>query len=203
MTDNNANNNQTNNVPKISQLTYGFFRNQTQEFLYKNYFKNKNDIKKQTCRSKSNTKTPNNVNINNTNQSKKIKEDNKNYIKQRKKELLEEIIKANAEVIKKNPFLNINPEQFKFDDNINKFSNKNLLSENATTVNIKNEMEIKRQKVERIHEELIHGHLPTILGNIEMLIGTENKRNDDFYFVKNKYKDIINDYKSEELDIKE
>ena len=165
--------------PDISQMTYSLFVNQTKDLLYTNFFKNKTETEQKPKKifkevKKTVAVTKNKPTVDQT----------------KKRELLEEIIKANSESIRQNNVVNqeIEEKQKKLEEK--KFDLDNLATNQAADILLENEVEIRRRLLERKHEDIINANLPDIINSIEELVGDGNS----FAFSHNKYEDIISQY---------
>ena len=170
----------------ISQMTYGFFINQTKDLLYKNFFKNKTEASQ---------KPKNNFNPPDTKKTQRSKSKNntEKIDKAKKKELLEEIIRANSESIRNNNFFkkdNTDGNSQKNEEK--KFNLENLYPNQAASIHLENEIELRRKLLEKKHEDIINSNLPDIINSIEELVSDEN----NFYFMKNKYSQILEEYEN-------
>ena len=191
--------------PEIPDVTYNLYIQQSGDCLSKEFYKNR--LKQQQLKTKKKY-----IKNNNNNKKNKIvnelKDNNSGKLKQnpkKKKEMYEEIIRANSQSLRtNNPYLieneyneeekeNENEEENEeIEDEIKKFNDNELTSNNAAEINLDNEVENNRIQLEKIHKELIDNELPIIFEGINDLVG--NKENTEFYFIKNKYDDILKDY---------
>ena len=190
-------NHNENEQQPISQITYDLFIKQTKEELFKNFFKNKTEIttekanqnKKSTRKSaaKEKIKIPKEI----------LNQTTKNHVidKKKKKELFEEIIKTNSNSLRSNPFVQEQKKQQEEEEREKKFESHNLEAYSAANIHLENEVEIKRNLLEKKHKDIILSNLPQILDTINNLIGENNEDgNKNFYFVKNKYEKILSEY---------
>lgn len=175
----------------ISQMTYSLFVNQTKELLYKNFFINKTSPpkpqKKQIQLKTINQKasTPDKKQI------KKTKEINPN--KEKKKELLEQIIKVNSDVIRPDNFY-FQQKQYEFEEPKPKtFDLEKFKCNQEVAIQLENEVENKRRIIEKEHDEIINANVPDIVNSIEELINNPEK---PFYFVQPKYEKVIEEFSS-------
>ena len=181
---------------EIPEITYNLYMQQAGESLSKEFYKTKLQEQSKTKKKYlKNKKTSFNLKNNNT---EKLKQNPK-----MKKELYEEIIRANSKSLRNNnPFLvekEINEEEVENEEEeeeeveeIKKYNENDLITKNAAEINLDNEVENNRIQLEKIHKELIDNELPIIFEGINDLVG--NKENTEFYFIKNKYDDILKDY---------
>ena len=180
---------------EIPEITYNLYMQQAGESLSKEFYKTK--LQEQSKPKKKNLKNKKtNFNLKNNN-TEKLKQNTK-----MKKELYEEIIRANSKSLRNNnPFLvekEINEEEVENEEEeeeveeIKKYNDNDLISKNAAEINLENEVENNRIELEKIHKQLIDNELPIIFEGINDLVG--NKSNTEFYFIKNKYDDILKDY---------
>jgi len=181
----------------IPDITYNLYIQQSGESLSKEFYKNK--LQEQQKPKKKFLKSKKNKTNLKDNNSGKLKENTK-----MKKELYEEIIRANSKSLRNNnPYLvenEVNEEEIENEEEqdveeeevIKKFNDDDLMLKNVAKINLENEVENNRIELERIHKELIDNELPYIFEGINDLIG--NKKNTEFYFIKNKYDDILKDY---------
>ena len=187
--------------PNISNITFENFIKQTGQMLSKDF-----NLAKKLERQKE-SKTPNknklkskyiNKNIfknNNNNNVRNNSKENKKLKNIKKKEFYEEIIRANSKAIREdNPFFKNNKNKNKTDNEIfslepKKFLEENLNQNNEINLHLFNEIENKRQIIEKKHKEIINKNLPEILNDLNKLLN-EN----EVYFIKNKYKDILQEY---------
>ena len=193
--------------PNISNITFENFIKQTGQMLSKDF-----NLAKKLERQKE-SKTPNknklkskyiNKNIfknNNNNNVRNNSKENKKLKNIKKKEFYEEIIRANSKAIREdNPFFqnyNNNDNKNKIDNEIfslepKKFLEEDLNQKNEINLHLYNEIENKRQIIEKKHKEIINNNLPGILNDLNKLLNPENEN--EFYFIKNKYKDILKEY---------
>lgn len=107
----------------------------------------------------------------------KIREAKANTEK-KKKEFYEDIIKANRECIRVNPFLELEIE------NERKFEIENLNTDKVIEIEIENEVESKRQQAEQTHKEILVSRIPEIFARIKV---SEKEK----YFIKNKYQEAL------------
>ena len=186
--------------PNISNITFENFIKQTGQMLSKDFNLVKKLEKKNKTPNKNKLKSKYiNKNIfknNNNNKNKINSKENKKLKNIKKKEFYEEIIKANSKAIREeNPFLeNYNDNKNKSDNEIfslepKKFLEENLNQNNEINLHLFNEIENKRQIIEKKHKEIINKNLPEILNDLNKLLN-EN----EFYFIKNKYEDILKEY---------
>lgn len=106
------------------------------------------------------------------------KKEEKAKTEQKKKEYYEEIIKANRECIRVNPFLSQN------DGNERKFEIENLNTDKVVEIEIENEVQIKREQTEQRHREILTAKIPEIFEKIRL-------SEKDKYFIKNKYQEAL------------
>ena len=191
--------------PNISNITFENFIKQTGQMLSKDFNLVKKLEKKNKTPNKNKLKSKyinkniiKNINNNNNNNNKINSKENKKLKNIKKKEFYEEIIRANSKAIREdNPFFqnyNNNDNKNKIDNEIfslepKKFLNEDLNQNNEINLHLFNEIENKRQIIEKKHKEIINENLPGILNDLNKLLN-EN----DFYFIKNKYKDILQEY---------
>ena len=191
--------------PNISNITFENFIKQTGQMLSKDFNLVKKLEKKNKTPNKNKLKSKyinkniiKNINNNNNNNNKINSKENKKLKNIKKKEFYEEIIRANSKAIREdNPFFqnyNNNDNKNKIDNEIfslepKKFLEENLNQNNEINLHLFNEIENKRQIIEKKHKEIINENLPGILNDLNKLLN-EN----DFYFIKNKYKDILQEY---------
>jgi predicted ABC-class ATPase len=187
--------------PNISNITFENFIKQTGQMLSKDFNLVKQLEKKNKTPNKNKLKSKYiNKNLfknnNNNNKNKINSKENKKLKNIKKKEFYEEIIKANSKAIREeNPFLeNYNDNKNKSDNEIfslepKKFLEENLNQNNEINLHLFNEIENKRQIIEKKHKEIINKNLPEILNDLNKLLN-EN----EFYFIKNKYEDILKEY---------
>ena len=186
--------------PNISNITFENFIKQTGQMLSKDFNLVKQLEKKNKTPNKNKLKSKyinKNIFKNNNNKKNKINsKENKKLKNIKKKEFYEEIIKANSKAIREeNPFLeNYNDNKNKSDNEIfslepKKFLEENLNQNNEINLHLFNEIENKRQIIEKKHKEIINKNLPEILNDLNKLLN-EN----EFYFIKNKYEDILKEY---------
>ena len=192
--------------PNISNITFENFIKQTGQMLSKDFNLVKKLEKKNKTPNKNKLKSKyinkniiKNINNNNNNNNNRINsKENKKLKNIKKKEFYEEIIRANSKAIREdNPFFqnyNNNDNKNKIDNEIfslepKKFLEENLNQNNEINLHLFNEIENKRQIIEKKHKEIINENLPGILNDLNKLLN-EN----DFYFIKNKYKDILQEY---------
>ncbi len=186
--------------PNISNITFENFIKQTGQMLSKDFNLVKQLEKKNKTPNKNKLKSKYiNKNIfknNNNNKNKINSKENKKLKNIKKKEFYEEIIKANSKAIREeNPFLeNYNDNKNKSDNEMfslepKKFLEENLNQNNEINLHLFNEIENKRQIIEKKHKEIINKNLPEILNDLNKLLN-EN----EFYFIKNKYEDILKEY---------
>lgn len=183
-----------NQQPEISNMTYNLFVKQGGGDLSKGYFKSKFQEQKEGKNIKKNNKiNKRNIYAYKNNNSGRLKENS-----QKKKELLEEIIQANSKSIRlnnnnygKNDELNEDEEEEKenLEDEIKRFNSDDLTSHNVVEINLENEIKNKRVELEKKHKEIINNNLPEIYNSINKLIN-----DNDFYFIKNKYEEILKEY---------
>jgi hypothetical protein len=179
--------------PEISNMTYNLFIKQNGDSLSQNYFKNKIEEKNEEKNKKNNKFNKKNIYAFKNNNSERLKENN-----EKKKELLEEIIQANSKSIRSNNnFIDEKDNEFNNEEGkenlefneLKKFNSDDLISNNVVEINLENEIENKRIDLEKKHKEIINNNLPDIYESINKLINDNN-----FYFVKNKYEDILKEY---------
>ena len=187
--------------PNISNITFENFIKQTGQMLSKDFNLVKQLEKKNKTPNKNKLKSKYiNKNLfknnNNNNKNKINSKENKKLKNIKKKEFYEEIIRANSKAIREeNPFLeNYNDNKNKSDNEIfslepKKFLEENLNQNNEINLHLFNEIENKRQIIEKKHKEIINKNLPEILNDLNKLLN-EN----EFYFIKNKYEDILKEY---------
>ena len=183
-----------NQQPEISNMTYNLFVKQGGGDLSKGYFKSKFQEQKEGKNIKKNNKiNKRNIYAYKNNNSGRLKENS-----QKKKELLEEIIQANSKSIRlnnnnygKSDELNEDEEEEKenLEDEIKRFNSDDLTSHNVVEINLENEIKNKRVELEKKHKEIINNNLPEIYNSINKLIN-----DNDFYFIKNKYEEILKEY---------
>ena len=166
--------------PDISQMTYSLFVNQTKDLLYTNFFKNKTETEQK----------PKKIFKQKVKKTVAVTKNKPTVDQTKKRELLEEIIKANSESIRQNNVVNqeIEEKQKKLEEK--KFDLDNLATNQAADILLENEVEIRRRLLERKHEDIINANLPDIINSIEELVGDGNS----FAFSHNKYEDIISQY---------
>ena len=194
--------------PNISNITFENFIKQTGQMLSKDFnlvkklekknkTPNKNKLKSKYI-NKNILKNINNNNNNNNKNNRINSKENKKFKNIKKKEFYEEIIRANSKAIREdNPFFqnyNNNDNKNKIDNEIfslepKKFLEEDLNQNNEINLHLFNEIENKRQIIEKKHKEIINENLPGILNDLNKLLN-EN----EFYFIKNKYKDILQEY---------
>ena len=180
---------------EIPEITYNLYMQQAGESLSKEFYKTK--LQEQS--------NPKKKYLKNKKTSFNLKNNNSGKLKQNpkmKKELYEEIIRANSKSLRNNnPYLvdkEINEEEVENEEEeeeveeIKKYNENDLITKNAAEINLENEVENNRIELEKIHKQLIDNELPIIFEGINDLIG--NKSNTEFYFIKNKYDDILKDY---------
>jgi len=179
--------------PEISNMTYNLFIKQNGDSLSQNYFKNKIEEKNEEKNKKNNKFNKKNIYAFKNNNSERLKKNN-----EKKKELLEEIIQANSKSIRSNNnFIDEKDNEFNNEEGkenlefneLKKFNSDDLISNNVVEINLENEIENKRIDLEKKHKEIINNNLPVIYESINKLINDNN-----FYFVKNKYEDILKEY---------
>ena len=93
-----------------------------------------------------------------------------------KKELYEEIIRANSKSLRNNnPYLvdkEINEEEVENEEEeeeveeTKKYNQNDLITKNAAEINLENEVENNRIELEKIHKQLIDNELPIIFEGI-------------------------------------
>ena len=173
-------------------MTYSLFVNQTEELLYKNFFKNKTSPPKpQKKQNQFKTIANKEVTTDKKQFSKKSNEINPN--KEKKKEFLEEIIKVNSDVIRPTNFY-FQQKQYEFEEpKPKRFDLEQFKCNQEVTVEIENEVENNRKLIEQEHEEIINANVPNIVNSIEELINNSEK---PFYFVQPKYDKLIEEYSS-------
>ncbi len=148
--------------PNISNITFENFIKQTGQMLSKDFNLVKQLEKKNKTPNKNKLKSKYiNKNIfknNNNNKNKINSKENKKLKNIKKKEFYEEIIKANSKAIREeNPFLeNYNDNKNKSDNEIfslepKKFLEENLNQNNEINLHLFNEIENKRQIIEKKH----------------------------------------------------
>ena len=166
--------------PDISQMTYSLFVNQTKDLLYTNFFKNKTETEQK----------PKKIFKQEVKKTVAVTKNKPTVDQTKKRELLEEIIKANSESIRQNNVVNqeIEEKQKKLEEK--KFDLDNLATNQVADILLENEVEIRRRLLERKHEDIINANLPDIINSIEELVGDGNS----FAFSHNKYEDIISHY---------
>ena len=182
---------------EIPEITYNLYMQQAGESLSKEFYKTK--LQEQS--------NPKKKYLKNKKTSFNLKNNNSGKLKQNpkmKKELYEEIIRANSKSLRNNnPYLvenEVNEEEIENEEEqdveeeevIKKFNDDDLMLKNVAKINLENEVENNRIELEKIHKQLIDNELPIIFEGINDLIG--NKSNTEFYFIKNKYDDILKDY---------
>ena len=201
--------------PNISNITFENFIKQTGQMLSKDFnlvkqlekknkTPNKNKLKSKYINKNifknniNNNNNFNNNNFNNNNKNRINSKENKKLKNIKKKEFYEEIIRANSKAIREdNPFFqnyNNNDNKNKIDNEIfslepKKFLEEDLNQNNEINLHLFNEIENKRQIIEKKHKEIINENLPGILNDLNKLLN-EN----EFYFIKNKYEDILKEY---------
>ena len=191
--------------PNISNITFENFIKQTGQMLSKDFNLVKKLEKKNKTPNKNKLKSKyinknilKNINNNNNKNNRINSKENKKLKNIKKKEFYEEIIRANSKAIREdNPFFqnyNNNDNKNKIDNEIfslepKKFLEEDLNQNNEINLHLFNEIENKRQIIEKKHKEIINENLPGILNDLNKLLN-EN----EFYFIKNKYKDILQEY---------
>ena len=192
--------------PNISNITFENFIKQTGQMLSKDFNLVKKLEKKNKTPNKNKLKSKyinknilKNINNNNNNKNNRINsKENKKLKNIKKKEFYEEIIRANSKAIREDNLFfqnyNNNDNKNKIDNEIfslepKKFLEEDLNQNNEINLHLFNEIENKRQIIEKKHKEIINENLPGILNDLNKLLN-EN----EFYFIKNKYKDILQEY---------